>query len=401
MYSSDIFALAAKSIVSQRLRSLLILAAMSIGVAAIIVLIALGESARLYVTGKFSALGTNLLIVLPGRSETTGGQPPLLGETPRDLTLNDALALLRSRFVAKIAPLSIGSAPISKGQRERDATIMGSNADLRTVRHLNVGQGRFLPNIPLQRAMSVCVIGHKIRIELFGSNPALGQWLRIGDRRFRVIGVLASEGQSVGVDFDEVAIIPVASAQALFNSPSLFRIFVVAKSRETSEATIQDITRIIKARHEGEDDITVIAQDSVVNTFDEILTALTLSVTGIAAISLAVAGILIMNVMLVSVSQRTAEIGLFKAIGAASPQLKLMFITEAALLSVTGAVVGLILGYTTIIIADRLYSTFSIEVPLWAPLLALTVSLLTGLLSGYVPAARAAKLDPIQALAKR
>ncbi len=401
MYSSDVFALAAKSILSQRLRSLLILTAMSIGVAAVIVLIALGESARRYVTGEFSALGTNLLIVLPGRSETTGGQPPLLGETPRDLTLDDALALLKSRYVAKIAPLAIGSAPISRGQRERDATIMGSNADLRTVRHLNLGQGRFLPNISLQRALSVCVIGHKIRDELFGSSSALGQWLRIGDRRFRVIGVLAFEGQSVGVDFDEIAIIPVASAQALFDSPSLFRILAEAKSRDVSAAAIDDITRIIKARHEGEDDVTVIAQDSVVNTFDEILTALTLGVSGIAAISLAVAGILIMNVMLVSVSQRTAEIGLLKALGAASLQLKIMFITEAALLSLTGAVAGLILGYACILSADRLYSTFPIVVPFWAPLLALTVALVTGLLSGVLPAARAAQLDPVEALSKR
>ena len=401
MRTSDVLILAANSILSQRLRSALILIAMSIGVASVIVLTALGDSARQYITGEFSSLGTNLLIVLPGRSETTGGHPPLLGETPRDLTLDDALALLRSPYISKIAPLAIGSAPVSYQQREREANIMGSTADLRSVRHLNLAQGRFLPKMPPQRALPVCVIGQQLRSELFGSKPALGQWLRIGDRRFRVIGLLASEGQSIGVDFDEIAIIPVASAQALFDSPSLFRVLAEAKSRDATQSAIDDINQIIEARHEGENDVTVIAQDSVVNTFDELLTTLTYTVSGIAAVSLVVAGILIMNVMLVSVSQRTAEIGLLKAIGATSLQLKVLFITEAGLLSVTGAVAGLILGYAGAISLERLYPEFPITVPVWTPFVAMTVAMFTGLVSGVLPAAKAAKLDPVDALARR
>ncbi|MGH8547577.1 MAG: ABC transporter permease [Methylococcales bacterium] len=401
MRAADGLVLATKSIRSQRLRSALILIAMAIGVAAVIVLTALGESARRYITGEFSALGTNLLILLPGRSETTGGQPPLLGETPRDLTLDDALALLRSPYIARVAPIVIGSAPVSGRQRERESNIMGSTADLLRVRHLNLAQGRFLPEIPAQRALPVCVIGQTIQSELFGSRPALGQWLRIGDRRFRVIGSLAAEGQSIGVDFDEIVIIPVASAQALFDSPALFRILAEAKSRGATKSAIEDINRTIEERHEGENDVTVITQNSVVNTFDVILTKLTLGITGIAAISLAVAGILIMNVMLVSVSQRTSEIGLLKALGAASIQLKLLFMAEAALLSITGAAAGLIGGYAGAFSIGRLYPAFPITIPAWAPLAALAMALVTGLLFGVLPAARAAKLDPVEALAKR
>jgi putative ABC transport system permease protein len=401
MRAADVAVLAARSITFQGARSALILIAMSIGIASVIVLTALGESARRYITGEFSSLGTNLLIVIPGRSETTGGHPPLLGETPRDLILDDALALLRSPYIAKIAPISIGSAPVSALQRERDANIMGSTKDLLEVRHLRLAQGRFLPAIPPQNALSVCVIGQTIREELFGQQPALGRWLRIGDRRFRVIGLLASEGQSIGVDFDEIVIIPVASAQALFDSPSLFRVLAEAKSRGAIEAARKDIKRIIEARHEGEDDVTVISQDSVVNTFDEILNKLTLTIAGIAAISLAVAGILIMNVMLVSVSQRTAEIGLLKAIGAAALQLKLLFLAEAALLSVTGAVVGLVVGYAGALSIEWFYPEFPITIPHWAPVAALAMALITGLLSGVLPAAKAAKLDPVAALAKR
>ncbi len=401
MRVTDVFGLAAKSIISQRLRSALILIAMSIGVAAVIVLTALGEGARQYITGEFSALGTNLLIILPGRSETTGAQPPLLGETPRDLTLDDALALLRSPYIAKVAPIAIGSAPVSHRQRERDVNIMGSTADLRTVRHLSLAQGRFLPEIPPQSAMSVCVIGQTIHNELFGTQPALGRWLRISDRRFRVIGVLSSEGQSIGVDFDETVIVPVASAQALFDSFSLFRILAEAKSRAATEHAIKDINRTIEERHEGENDVTVITQDSVVNTFDQILNKLTLSIAGIAAISLAVAGVLIMNVMLVSVSQRTAEIGLLKALGAASVQLRTLFLAEAALLSLTGAVAGLIAGYVGAFTIGRLYPAFPVAIPGWAPLAALAMAVATGLLSGVLPAARAAKLNPVDALARR
>ncbi|MCI0654965.1 MAG: ABC transporter permease [Methylococcaceae bacterium] len=401
MRAADVMILASQSITSQRLRSALILIAMSIGVAAVIILTALGESARHAITGKFTALGTNLLIILPGRSETTGGQPPLLGETPRDLTLDDALALLRSPYIAKIAPIAIGAAPVSGQQREREANIMGSTADLLDVRHLNLAQGLFLPKIPPQSALSVCVIGQTIRSELFGSGPVLGRWLRIGDRRFRVIGVLAPEGESIGVDFDETVIIPVASAQVLFDSPSLFRVLVEAKSRSATHSASKDINGIIEARHEGENDVTVISQDSVVNTFDKILTKLTLCIAGIAAISLVVAGILIMNVMLVSVAQRSAEIGLLKAIGAGCVQLNILFLAEAALLSLTGAVAGLISGYAGALLIGIFYPAFPVTIPALAPFAALAMALLTGLLFGVLPAARAANLNPVEALAKR
>ncbi len=401
MRVSDVVVFTGQSIAAQRLRTALILVAMAISVAAVIVLAALGESARQYITGQFSSLGTHLLVVLPGRSETVGGHPPLFGETPRDLTMGDAEALLKSPYISKIAPIAIGSAPISRRQREREANVMGSTADLLTVRHLDLAQGRFLPTIQFQRALPVCVIGQKLRTELFGSQPFLGQWVRIGNRRFRIIGALASEGQSVGVDFDEIVIIPVASAQALFDSPSLFRVLVEAKSVDASQAAIADITRIISARHEGENDITVIAQDSVVDSFNKILTTLTYTVTSIAAISLVVAGILITNVMLVSVSQRTAEIGLLKAMGAATRQIKMLFLSEAGLLSIIGALAGLILGYLSVLVVARLYSTFPITVPGWAPIMALVVALLTGLVSGVLPAVRAAKLDPVESLTNR
>ncbi|MGZ4969544.1 MAG: ABC transporter permease [Methylobacter sp.] len=401
MLIKDILTQSLAAISTQRLRAGLIILAMSIGIASVSVLTALGESARRYVVNAFEALGTNLVIVLPGRTETTGGQPPLFGETPRDLTLDDAEALFRSRHIAAIAPLTIGSAPVSSLGLERETNILGSTHALRRVRRLTVAQGSFLPQAEIDKTLSVCVIGQTICKELFANQPALGQWLRINDRRFRVIGVLASEGQSVGIDFDEIVIIPVASAQALFDTHSLFRVLVETKSKPDMYKAVDEIKDIIKARHEGEDDVTLITQDSVVSTFDKILTALTLTVAGIAGISLAVAGVLVMNVMLVSVTQRTAEIGLLKALGATKRQLLWLFLSEAAILSLAGAVLGVMLGYLTLGVLQALYPDFPMELPAWALLAALAVSLLTGLLFGVLPARKAAKLDPVAALAKR
>jgi len=164
---------------------------------------------------------------------------------------------------------------------------------------------------------------------------------------------------------------------------------------------VDEIRAIIKARHEGEDDVTLITQDSVVNTFDKILTALTLTVAGIAGISLAVAGVLVMNVMLVSVTQRTSEIGLLKALGATKRQLLWLFLTEAAMLSLAGALLGVMLGYATLGVLQALYPDFPIQLPVWALLAALLVSLFTGLVFGVLPARKAANLDPVAALAKR
>jgi putative ABC transport system permease protein len=401
MFIKDTLTQSLAAISTQRLRAALIILAMSIGIASVSVLTALGESARRYVVNEFEALGTNLVIVLPGRNETTGGQPPLFGETPRDLTLDDAEALFRSRHIVAIAPLTIGSAPASSQGLERETNIVGSTYALRRVRRLTVAQGSFLPQTEADKALSVCVIGQTIRNELFANQPALGQWLRINDRRFRVIGVLASEGQSVGIDFDEIVIIPIASAQALFDIHSLFRVLVETKSKQDMYKAADEIRDIIKARHEGEDDVTLITQDTVVSTFDKILTALTLTVAGIAGISLAVAGVLVMNVMLVSVTQRTSEIGLLKALGATKRQLLWLFLSEAAMLSLAGAVLGVMLGYVTLGVLQALYPDFPIELPAWALLASLAVSLFTGLLFGVLPARKAANLDPVAALAKR
>ncbi len=383
-------------------RALLMLLAMAIGVASVVMLTALGEGARNYVKGEFASLGTNLLTVIPGRSETGGFNPStLMGETPRSLTLADAQALTRSNSVRRVAPLNVGSAEVSRKGRVRDTVILGTTHDMLELRHWQIMQGQFLPPIRWDRAMPVVVIGNKVREELFGAEPALGQWLRIGDRRFRVVGIMGSEGRSIGVDVEDTVYIPVASAQQLFNTDSLFRILVEARSRSAIPPVEQHIIKTLQARHQGVKDVTVITQDAVLATFDKILGALTYSVGGIAAISLMVAGILIMNVMLVAVSQRTAEIGLLKALGADHRQILAIFVGEALLLSSLGALAGLIVGELGSLALRQAFPVLPAYAPGWAVAAALGVALGTGALFSLLPARRAAALDPVAALSGR
>ncbi len=397
----DILSVSFFAVTANRGRTLLSLLAMAMGVSAVVLLISLGDSARLFVIDQFSSLGSNLLIILPGRSETTGGPPPLLGETPRDLTLDDALALTRISTIRRLAPIIAGSAPISVGHLEREMLVLGSSSELFAIRHLSLSQGAFLPTGDLNRAEAVCVIGQKGKNELFGQSPAIGQWLRIGDRRFRVIGVLATPGVSLGEDLGEIVIIPVAAAQSLFNASSLFRILVEVASPEGIEQTRQVILQTLRARHEGEDDMTVITQDAVLSAFDRILKALTLAVAGIAAISLLVAGIMIMNVMLVAVSNRRSEIGLLKALGASQGRIMGLFLTESTLLSSCGAGLGLLISFFGIRGVALLFPEYPLHLAPWSPVIACSVALITGMVFGVEPARRAARMEAAAALARR
>ena len=402
MTGSDTLRLAAGAVFSNRLRTALILVAMAIGVAAVVLLTSLGETGRRYITDQFASLGTNLLIVMPGRNETTGGQPPVMGTTPRDLTIGDALALRRSPYVVDVAPVMVGTAPASAlSGLEREVTVIGTTAAFQRVRRLSLAEGRFIPDTDPRRAGGACVIGQTVREELFGRGPVLGQWLRLGDRRCRVYGIFSDEGESLGSDFNELVLTSVGATQALFDRESLFRILAEAQSPAQFDQAREAVRRILIERHEGEEDITIITQDSVVETFDKILRAVTLGIGGVAAISLVVAGILIMNVMLVSVSQRTGEIGLLMAIGSPRATIRRLFVTEAILLSASGAALGLALGIGGVLLLGRLYPAIPFVSPWWAQLAALGISIGTGILFGVLPAQRAARLDPVQALSRR
>lgn len=400
MTPTDTLRFATRAATGYPLRTALMILAMSIGVAAVVVLTALGDGARRYVIDEFAALGSNLVIVLPGRTETGGvGLTSLISTTPRDLTVQDAEALRRAPFVQRVAPLSVGNSEIAFGGRLRDVMVLGTNADFRELRQFGMAQGRFLPAEDPTRASAVAVLGATIRAEMFGNDPAVGRMIRVGDRRLRVIGVMEQSGRGLGMNTDELVIVPVATAQAMFDTNTLFRIMVEARSRDALAPTVQHLENILLARR-GELDVTLITQDAVLGTFDRILGTLTLGVAGIAAISLAVAGVLVMNVMLVAVTQRTSEIGLLKALGATGGSIRLAFLTEAGLLSLAGALAGLGLGHAGAWGLRLAFPDLPAWPPDWAVLAGIGTALVTGILFGVIPARRAARLDPIQALAR-
>ncbi|MDP1548651.1 MAG: ABC transporter permease, partial [Nitrosomonas sp.] len=244
-------------------------------------------------------------------------------------------------------------------------------------------------------------LGAKIANEFFPRSQAIGQRVRLGDNRFLVSGVLASQGESMGFNTDEIVIIPIDYAQALFNTTSLFRILIEAKSHSEIESAKQAILATMRQSHDGEDDTTVITQDAILATFDRVLQALTLAVAGIAAISLIVAGILVMNVMLVSVNQRTAEIGLLKAIGATSADIRRLFFAEAVWLSLAGAILGFLLGQFGSLMLRLAYPQLPAWAPAWASIAGILVALITGILASLLPASQAARLDAVKALGKK
>ena len=401
MRNADVLRFARDAAAGYPLRTSLSVLAMAIGVAAVVVLTSLGDGARRYVVEQFSALGSNLVIVLPGRSATGGFSPAnALTTTPRDLTIDDAFALTRLPSVRRVAPLIAGNSEINANGRLREVVVAGTTSTYFDIRSFKTAQGHFLPEGDWNRGAPVVVIGAKIKEEIFGVNPAVGELIRLGDRRLRLIGVLKATGQGVGgMNTDEVVFVPVSVAQSLFNTSTLFRILIEARSRDDIEAVKREAMAVLKARH-GEEDITVITQDAVLATFDKLLRALTAAVAGIAAISLAVAGILVMNVMLVAVTQRTAEIGLLKALGARAATIRNAFMAEAAMLSLVGAITGYGLGLFGAFILRQMYPVFPAYPPDWAVIAALGTALGTGMLFGIMPARRAARLDPVQALMK-
>ncbi len=399
MRAADLLVFAAGGLRGHRLRTFLSLLGVAIGVASVILLTSLGEGARLYVTGEFASLGANLLIIIPGKTETKG-LAPLVSTAPHDLTRQDAEALVqRVRSIRRVAPLTAGTATVSAGERSREVAVIGATRDILEIRHLKMASGRFLPADAPDAA--VCVLGAKVQRELFHSQNPLGQLVRIGEWRFRVIGVIGPRGTSIGMDMDQVVEIPVETALRLFNRSSLYRILAEVGSHEDIPKAEQAALRVLRERHAGQEDITILTQDSVLATFNQILRALTAALAGIAAISLGVAGLGIMNVMLVSVSERTREVGLLKAVGVTDRQVVAVFLVEAAILSSAGGGFGLLAGLGAGRFLQHLYPDFPIQPPQWAIPAALVVSCSVGLMFGILPARNAARLNPVLALMRR
>jgi putative ABC transport system permease protein len=393
----DLLLFASRAVIAHRLRSWLTVIGIVIGIAAVVLLTSLGQGTREYITSEFTQFGTNLLQVTPGRT-TTGGIPTPMGTTVRKLTIDDADAIGRLPGVDNVVPLAFGQARVEAGERGRSVYIYGVTADVPAVWKFEVALGRFLPEGDVHRGGPVAVLGPTLARELFGDASPLGAHIRIGGRRLQVIGVMAAKGQMLGFDIDDAAYIPVSVAQQLFNQDGLIEIDALFSRAAESAAVVELIRSTLQRRHDGDEDFTIVTQTQMLETVDRVLGIVSWAVSGIGGISLLVGAIGVLTIMWISVGERTAEIGLLKAMGAAPADILLIFLSEAAMLSFVGGLAGVAaaLGIAALIHAIFPALPFSTSPPYVAA--ALAMSVLVGLLSGVLPARRATRLDTVDAL---
>lgn len=397
MSGRDLLRLAWQSIWFHRQRSLLTVLGILIGIASVILLTSIGEGTRRYVLSEFTQFGTTLAAVNPGKIQTTG-LPGALGITIHPLTLEDAGILQRIPGVEDVVPVVMGTAAIENAGRTRNTFVYGVSAAVPDVWRMRVRGGRFLPEMDLRRGAPLAVIGPKVRRELFGEENCLGGHIRIAGQRFKVIGVMEPKGQFLGFDIDDSVYVPVMEAARLFNRDDLHEIDVLIANSSLIDPVVERIRDVLTERHGGEEDFTITTQTGMLDSLDRIIRIVSLAVAGIGAISLLVGAIGILTMMWISVNERTSEIGLARAIGATSGQILFLFLTEAAVLSGLGGVLGLATGMGLAQVLHLYVPGLPVQTPIEFVLLALAVSLSVGLLSGLLPARRAAALDPVLAL---
>ncbi|WP_337884783.1 ABC transporter permease [Fischerella thermalis] len=394
--------MAGKTLLSNKLRSTLTMLGIVIGNASVIAMIGIGEAGQKYVNKQLESLGPNVLFILPGNRETQR----ISFEVPKTLVLADADAIATQvPTVAGVAPELNRRQVVTYRNRNTNVNIIGTTPTFPEVRDFDMAQGRFFTEVDIKRNNQVTVLGAKLAERLFNDSNPVGAQLRIKDSSFQVIGVLEAKGSSLGADYDEAALIPITtSANRLVgrNSPygiGLDYIVVSARDANSVDGAEFQITNLLRQRHKitGEDDFTIRTQKDAMQTIGQITGALTIMLAAIAAISLIVGGIGIMNIMLVSVTERTQEIGLRKAIGATQQDILLQFMIEAVILSAAGGLVGTAIGVSGILLVGAL-TPLDAGISVVAITLSVGVSGGIGLFFGVVPARRAAKLDPIVAL---
>jgi len=393
----DLLGLALGAIRGHRLRSILSMLGIAIGVAAVILLTSIGEGTRRYILSQFAQFGTNLIAIHPGRSKTSG-MPGAFGGSTRHLTLDDAQALARIPGVTSVVPTAVGTARVEAGPRARNVPINGVTPEVQEVFDFRTRIGSFWPAGDPRRGAPVAVLGPKLARELFGDRSPLGEVVRAGGARLRVLGVMEPKGEMLGFDLDDTAYVPVATAMKLFNLRELAEVDLTYTPADATERIVSEVKRVLADRHSGEEDFTVTTQEAMLEVFGNVMRMVTLAVGAIAGISLVVGAIGILTMMWISVRERTVEIGLVRAIGASRGQVATLFLAEAAALALVGGIAGLVAGLGCGAALRWAVPGLPVETPLVFVAAALGTSLGVGLLSGLLPARRAARLDPIEAL---
>lgn len=396
MRSSDFIRLSSGTISAYRLRSFLTALGIAIGIAAVVLLTSIGSGIHQFVLNEFTQFGTNLIAINPGKATTHGASVGVFG-TDRPLTMADTEALRRVPHTIAIVPAVQGNAEVESQQRQRRTTIYGVGPEMLDAFQMRIASGHFLPADDPVAPRAFVALGSKVRDELFGNTNPLGQLLRIGGERYRIIGSLESKGQFLGIDLDDAVYIPAARALEMFNRESLMEIDLVYREGADVDEIVAAIKRIIVARH-GRDDVTITTQQQMLDVLGSVLDILTFAVGALGGISLLVGAVGILTIMTISVTERTSEIGLLRALGGTQAQVMLLFLGEAMILAALGGVAGLIIGIGGGYLLHLAVPALPVHTTWLFVILAEVLAIIVGLLAGVLPARHAARMDPVDAL---
>ncbi|MFB5760349.1 ABC transporter permease [Paenibacillus medicaginis] len=396
----EIIRVSIRSIQSNKLRSFLTMLGIIIGVAAVIAMVAIGKGSSSSVTSQISGLGSNLLIISPGQS-SSGGINMGFGSS-NTLKLKDVVAITAEDSVAGAVPSATSNLQVVAGSENYNTSVEGTGMSFLEVRSTSVQSGRFFNNYEYNNHENVAVIGSEVVTNLFPSNPnPIGERIEMNQVPFTVIGVLKSQGSSGVTNNDDRIIVPVTTAQARLGISTIRTIYASAVSAEAMTQAQNEITSALRTSHglmsSEEDDFQITNQSQILETAESVSSVMTTLLSGIAAISLVVGGIGIMNIMLVSVTERTREIGIRKAIGAKRGDIMRQFLIEAVILSLMGGVAGVLFGLGTAKLLEKV-ANLSIELTLEPTLYSFLSSMAVGIIFGVYPARKAAQLKPIDAL---
>lgn len=396
MLVNDFIRLTGTSLLAHKLRSFLTLLGIAIGIASVVMLTSIGEGIHRFVLSEFTQFGTTLVAINPGKTTTHGMTMGVFG-TVRPLSIEDVEALKRIPLAKAVVGFVQGNAEVQANNRSRRTTIYGTSHGFPEAFTMPVQSGIFLPPDNPSSPRAFAVLGHKVREELFGNKNPLGQLIRIGGSRFRIVGVMAPKGEVLGFDLDDTVYIPMQRGLDLFNRDGLIEIDVMYHEGTKVEQVVKAIKRILIARH-GREDFTITTQQQMMDVLGSILDVLTFAVGAIGGISLLVGGIGIITIMTISVSERTSEIGLIRALGGKQSQILLLFLGEAVVLSAIGGVAGLVLGIGIGQLLSFTIPALPVHTPITFVVLAETIAVIIGLAAGVIPARHAARLDPVEAL---
>ena len=392
----DFTQLSLSSIISHRMRSGLTVLGIAVGIGAVVLLTSIGEGIHRFVLAEFTQFGTTIIGINPGKATTLGSPIGYLGSV-RPLSIEDAEALKRVPYTKAVVAATQGNAEVKAGNKSRRTTVFGMGSDFPIAFSMDVQLGQFLPHDDPRSPRAFAVLGSKLKTELFGSQNPLGQHVRIGGNRYRIVGVMESKGQILGMDFDDTVYIPAARALELFNREGLMEIDLIYTEGADVDEVVAGIKRILTSRH-GHEDFTITTQQQMMDVMGNVLNVLTFAVGALGGISLIVGGIGILTIMTIAVNERSSEIGLLRAIGAERNQILSMFLAEAILLAGIGGLTGLALGIGGATLLTLAMPALPVHTPLLYVVLAEVLAISIGLVAGVAPARKAASLDPIEAL---